>query len=76
MCQITLNSHAKFHGDRTIGGAITVNKLSKHNISIVINVNCKKNVHIFTHTHDLYHMIEHRILNNFVSGVLSSIKVI
>ncbi len=24
MCQMTLNSHAKFHGDRTIGGAITV----------------------------------------------------
>ncbi len=26
MFQMTLNKHAKFHGDRTIGGAITVNK--------------------------------------------------
>ncbi len=26
MCLITLNSHAKFHGDRTIGSAITVKK--------------------------------------------------
>ncbi len=25
MFQMTLNKHAKFHGDRTIGGAITVN---------------------------------------------------
>ncbi len=24
MCHINLNSHAKFHGDQTIGGAITV----------------------------------------------------
>ncbi len=24
MCQMTLNSHAKFQGDRTVGGAITV----------------------------------------------------
>ncbi len=23
MCHINLNSHAKFHGDQTIGGAIT-----------------------------------------------------
>ncbi len=33
MFQITLNKHAKFHGDRTIGGAITVKKASKHSIS-------------------------------------------
>ncbi len=26
MCLITLNSHATFHGDRTIGSAITVKK--------------------------------------------------
>ncbi len=25
MCHINLYSHAKFHGDHTIGGAITVN---------------------------------------------------
>ncbi len=37
MCQMTLNSHAKFHGDRTIGGAITVKEaFKKHNISIVL----------------------------------------
>ncbi len=29
MCQMTLNKHTKFHGDRTIGGAITVRKASK-----------------------------------------------
>jgi len=28
MCQITLNKHAKFHGDQTIGGAITVENVS------------------------------------------------
>ncbi len=32
MFQMTLNSHAKFQGDRTIGGAITVKKASKHSI--------------------------------------------
>ncbi len=35
MCQMTLNKHAKFHGDRTIGGAITVKKASQHSISKV-----------------------------------------
>ncbi len=31
MFQMTLNSHAKFHGDQTIGGAITVKiALKKH----------------------------------------------
>ncbi len=31
MCHMTLKSHAKFHGDRTIGGAITVkNSSQKH----------------------------------------------
>ncbi len=35
MFQITLNKHAKFHGDRTIGGAITVKKALKHSISKV-----------------------------------------
>ncbi len=35
MCQMTFNSHAKIHGDRTIGGAITVKKASKHSISKV-----------------------------------------
>ncbi len=32
MFQMTLNKPAKFHGDRTIGGAITVKKASKHSI--------------------------------------------
>ncbi len=35
MCHINLNRHAQFHGDRTIGGAITVKKASKHSISKV-----------------------------------------
>ncbi len=35
MCQMTLNKHEKFHGDRTIGGTITVKKASKHSISKV-----------------------------------------
>ncbi len=35
MCHINLNSHAKFHGDRNIGGAITVKKASKQSISKV-----------------------------------------
>ncbi len=35
MCQLTLNSHTKFHGDRTIGVAITVKKASKHSLSKV-----------------------------------------
>ncbi len=30
MCQITLNSHVKFHGNRTIGGAITFKKALKN----------------------------------------------
>ncbi len=32
---MTLNKHAKFHGDRTIGDAITGKKASKHSISKV-----------------------------------------
>ncbi len=35
MCQITLNSHAKFHGDRTIGGAITF-KIALKNLYLYI----------------------------------------
>ncbi len=35
MFQMTLNKHEKFHGDRTIGGALTVKKASKHSISKV-----------------------------------------
>ncbi len=35
MFQMTLNKHAKFHEDRTIGSAITVKKASKHSISKV-----------------------------------------
>ncbi len=35
MCQMTLNSHAKFQGDRTIGGAYnSINSSQKHYISI------------------------------------------
>ncbi len=30
MCHINLYSHAKFHGDQTIGGAITVNRALKN----------------------------------------------
>ncbi len=35
MFQMTLNKHDNFHGDRTIGGAITVKKASKHSFSKV-----------------------------------------
>ncbi len=34
MCHINLNSHAKFHGDQTIGGAITV-KIALKNTTFV-----------------------------------------
>ncbi len=33
-CHINLNSHAKFHGDRTIGGAITVKRALKNTIFV------------------------------------------
>ncbi len=36
MCQITLNSHAKFHGDQTIGGAITF-KIALKTLYLYIN---------------------------------------
>ncbi len=58
MCQMTLNSHAKFHGDRTIGGAITVKEAFKNTIfQLYINVNCKKtfifsNIHIIFTSYD------------------------
>ncbi len=35
MCEITVNKQEDFHVDRTIGGAITVKKASKHSISKV-----------------------------------------
>ncbi len=35
MFQMTLNKHAKFHGDQTIADAITGKKASKHSISKV-----------------------------------------
>ncbi len=34
MCQITLNSHAKFHGDRIIGGTITFKIALKNTIFV------------------------------------------
>ncbi len=34
MCQMTLNSHAKFQGDWTIGGAITVKIALKNTIFV------------------------------------------
>ncbi len=58
MCQMTLNSHAKFHGDRTIGGAITVKEAFKNTIfKLYINVTCKKtfifsNIHIIFTSYD------------------------
>ncbi len=54
MCQMNLNSHAKIHGDRTIGGAITVKEAFKNTIfQLYINVIVKKRS-IFKHTHNLY----------------------
>ncbi len=55
---MTLNSHAKFHGDRTIGGAITVKEAFKNTIfQLYINVTCKKtfifsNIHIIFTSYD------------------------
>ncbi len=37
MCYINLNSHAKFHGDRTVGGAITVKIALKKHYSCIEN---------------------------------------
>ncbi len=34
MCQMTLNSHAKFQGDQTVGGAITVKTALKNTIFV------------------------------------------
>ncbi len=51
---MTLNSHAQFHGDRTIGGAITVKEAFKNTIfKLYINVNCKK-MFIFSHIHMIF----------------------
>ncbi len=72
MCQMTLNSHAKFHGDRTIGGAITVKEAFKNTIfQLYINVTCKKTF-IFSNIHIIFTSYDRtRILNNFVSGSTS-----
>ncbi len=51
MCQMTVNKQEKFHEDRTIGGAVTVKSLQKHNISIVHELNCKKQKFIYSHIH-------------------------
>lgn len=51
MYQVTLNKHAKFHGDQTIGGAITVEKVSKHKIYMVNGLKLFENAHIFTQKH-------------------------
>ncbi len=54
MCQITLNSHATFHGDRTIGGVLTVKEAFKNTIfQLNINVNCTKTF-IFSHIHMIF----------------------
>ncbi len=54
MCQMTLKTQAKFHGDRTIGGAITVKEAFKNTIfQLYINVNCKKTF-IFSHIHIIF----------------------
>ncbi len=48
---MTLKSHAKFHGDRTIGGAITVKEAFKNTIfQSYINVTCKKSSYFQTYT--------------------------
>ncbi len=54
MCQMTLNNHAKFHGDRTIGGAITVKEAFKNTIfQLYINATCKKTF-IFSSIHIIF----------------------
>ncbi len=51
MCQMTVNKQEKFNGDRTIGGAVTVKKPSKTQYSIVHELNCKKQMFIYSHIH-------------------------
>ena len=69
MWQMTLNKHAKFHGNQTIGGAITVEKASKtkdlYGKWPQIGWKCS---YIHTNTRSSYHMIDVLILNNFASG--------
>ncbi len=70
MFHMTLNKHEKFHGDRTIGGAITVKKASKHSISKVNDLKLQYNIHdILLYTISSYHMIDFLILNNFASRI-------
>ncbi len=70
MFQMTVNKHAKFHGDRTIGGSITVKKASKHSISKVNALKLQSNVHnIHLYSISSYHMIDFLILNNFSSRI-------
>ncbi len=71
MCQMTVNKQEKFHGDRTIGGAVTVKKAFKNTIfQLYMNVIVKnKCSYSHTYTSYLYHMIDLLILNNFVSRI-------
>ncbi len=51
MCQMTLKTQAKFHGDLTIGGAITVKEAFKNTIfQLYINVTVKKRSYFHTYT--------------------------
>ncbi len=53
-CQMTPNKHTKFHGDRTIGGALTVKKVSKTNYFCIKRPQIVEHVHIFSQTHVLH----------------------
>ncbi len=70
MFQMTLNKHAKFHGDRTTGGAKTVKKASKHSICKVNDLKLQSNVHnIHLYSISSYHMIDFLFLSNFASRI-------
>ncbi len=70
MCHINFNSHAKFHGDRTIGGAITVKIALKNTIFVSkMTSHCLECSQFTKNTTSLYYLIGLLILSNFSSGI-------
>ena len=66
---MTLNKHTKIHGDRTIGGAITVKRASKNTRFLQkMTSNCRTCSYIHTNTRSSYLKIDLLFMNNFASG--------
>ncbi len=59
MFQMTLNKHEKFHGDRTISGAITVKKASKHSISKANDLKSMQYYSLDSLDHNYQKTVEH-----------------